>query len=66
MKVTLEGDAKEIAELLATIRQNNKVVTLSQIGDLAKVYKTQPNERVSTLDLPVVVALTLPESTRYI
>ena len=57
MKITIEGDLKEIAELLATsIRHNDKVVTY---GDWATQYKTNPkrSDGVSSLDLPVVVAL---------
>lgn len=62
MKIIIEGDPKEIAELLATIRQNEKPVTLAQIGDLAKVYRNQTDVRVSTLDLPVVVSLSVAEA----
>ena len=56
MKVTIEGNAKEIAELLTTIRQDKTI----KYGDVATQYKSNQkrSDGVSALDLPVVVALT--------
>ncbi len=68
MKITIEGDAKEIAELLATsIRHNDKPVTLGQVLKRFREYKSQSDVApASTLDLPAVVVLTLQEGVRYI
>ena len=59
MKVTIEGDAKEIAELLATTIRHSVDRKPFTYGDWANQYKSNPkrSDGVSSLDLPVVVAL---------